>query len=623
MKAKLSVKPKTTSVGREDDYESPEKVIAQAASRKTWLIALSATAFCLAVYLLRLDRAAGLAVDDAWYTLLGQALATGQGYTLINSPSPGILPLYPPFFPLLLALVFKVAPEFPSNVLLLKLVSVAAMFAAGAVSYRYLTRYRGMKPLAALLAALVVVLNPALAFLATSTLMSECVFLLLQLLAVVCLERCVSEGAKKSAWGFALLGAGLVAAAYLTRSAGVVLAVGGLAYLLKERLWRPAAVFALGLGLIIGPWMIYAQIHAPTPAQRAEQNSYIVIPYSESFWMRSAGDTSLKGKETLADIPWRVLDNFSKIGGREAARILFPTLYRSPKMSGMEAFKYGSPFAWPGFISWALFALMAAGFVAALRKKITFAEVLLPPSLALIALWPWEPLRFLLPLLPFLIFYLFGGLQLISRLAPRTANAGRGGIQGKALVGVAACVVAFSIYDHAAYLIAKFSAAPQGGAAWLEAHRANEAALNWMRDHLRPEMGVIATPNPALVYLHTGIKTVASTDPDASWEQWKDLNVRHLAFVGRASPFDKPEIGEAAFPTLYQSNFMVYGGSELSLALRASQQAAKLFGQGLSQSLRQEGGYNIRVLDLGPPAARRGWGAGNKPPLTALIPGNQ
>jgi hypothetical protein len=591
--------------------------------RRLAFIAAAVTVFCLAVYLLRLDRAAGLAVDDAWYAMLAQALATGHGFTLINSPSPGITPLYPPFFPLLLALVFKVAPEFPSNVPLLKMVSVAAMLAAGAVSYRYFTRYRGMAPPAALLLALVVVLNPALAFLATSTLMSECVFLLLQLLAVVCLERCVSDDSGKGDWRFALLGAGLVAAAYLTRSAGIVLIVGGLVYLLKERLWRPAAVFALGLGLLIGPWMIYAKVHAPTEAQRAEQNSYIVIPYSEQFWMRSAGDTSVKGKETLADIPWRVLDNFSKIGGREAARILFPTLYRSPKMSGLETFKHGSPFAWLAVVSWAIFALMVAGYVAALREKITFAEVLLPPSLALVALWPWQPLRFLLPLLPFLVFYLLRGVQLAIRAAPQAVEAGRAGVQGKVLAGVAACVIAFSVYDHGAYLTAKYSASAEGGAAWLEAHRANEAAMNWMRNNLRPEAGVIATTNPALVYLYTGIKTVASSNPDESWEQWKDLNVRYLAFVGRPIPFDKPELGEASFNTVYQSNLMVYGGSELSFALRANEQAAKLFGQGLSQNLRQAGGYNIRVLDLGPPVTRSRWGAGERPPLTALIPGNQ
>src|SRR5215467_12408527 len=69
----------------------------------------------LAIYILRLDRVVGLFVDDGWYALLAKSLATGQGYSLINSPSPGILPLYPPGFPFLLSLVYRLSPHFPEN----------------------------------------------------------------------------------------------------------------------------------------------------------------------------------------------------------------------------------------------------------------------------------------------------------------------------------------------------------------------------------------------------------------------------------------------------------------------------------------------------------------------------
>src|SRR5256885_2079951 len=67
--------------------------------------AAGAIALLLAVYLLRLDHVVGMTVDDAWYVMLAKALATGQGYTLINSPSPGILPLYPPAFSFILSFV--------------------------------------------------------------------------------------------------------------------------------------------------------------------------------------------------------------------------------------------------------------------------------------------------------------------------------------------------------------------------------------------------------------------------------------------------------------------------------------------------------------------------------------
>jgi hypothetical protein len=75
-----------------------------------------ALALTLAIHWLRLDRVAGLAVDDAWYVLLAKALATGQGYTLINSPTPGTTPFYAPGFPALLSIFYRLSPGFPSNI---------------------------------------------------------------------------------------------------------------------------------------------------------------------------------------------------------------------------------------------------------------------------------------------------------------------------------------------------------------------------------------------------------------------------------------------------------------------------------------------------------------------------
>lgn len=65
----------------------------QKKKRLTLIIAgAAALAVSLAIYILRLDKVAGLIVDDAWYVLLAKSLATGQGYTLINSPTPVIPP---------------------------------------------------------------------------------------------------------------------------------------------------------------------------------------------------------------------------------------------------------------------------------------------------------------------------------------------------------------------------------------------------------------------------------------------------------------------------------------------------------------------------------------------------
>ena len=57
----------------------------------------------LAIYILRLDHAAGLYVDDAWYIVLAKALWHGDGFRLISSAATPILPAFPPGFAMILA----------------------------------------------------------------------------------------------------------------------------------------------------------------------------------------------------------------------------------------------------------------------------------------------------------------------------------------------------------------------------------------------------------------------------------------------------------------------------------------------------------------------------------------
>ena len=91
----------------------------------------------LAVYVLRLDSAAGLFVDDAWYIVLAKSLWQGDGFRLISSAVSPILPAFPPGFPLILAPVFGIAGDFPANVVVFKTFSILAM--CGVVAATYIT----------------------------------------------------------------------------------------------------------------------------------------------------------------------------------------------------------------------------------------------------------------------------------------------------------------------------------------------------------------------------------------------------------------------------------------------------------------------------------------------------
>ena len=541
---------------------------ASAAVRKPWLLiglAVASVILFFVIYLMRLDRVVGLIVDDAWYVLLAKALATGQGYTLINSPSPGIHPFYAPFFPFLLSLFYRLSPNFPANLWLLKSVSIAAMFGVGWLAYYYFRRARAVPAYTALGIAAATVFYPALTFLATSAVMSECVFMLLQLAAIILVERCISAGKTSSALIFAALGGLLVAAAFLTRPAGLGLLLGGGIYLLKEKLPRALLVFAAVVAVLVGPWIIYARKHVSTPGQRAEQRANIVQPYTTQFWQRVAGQP-LQGTITLDDLPERIWNNLSEISRYDMGAVAFYFLFR-PLEPG-EPIRIGQE---GRFISLFLAALAFFGFVTAVRRRWTLAEFVTPLALAVSVLWGWEQFRLLLPQLPFLLYYLLMGTKglaaIYQKLFEKAAEA-RQWIPATALIWL---IVVLNLYSNNQFIQRLTDPSPSYQLKWLRAFDENEGLIKYVGENV-PKDAVVATQNPALLHLYTGHKTVSSDDPAGAWEGWKKIGVRYLA---RTSPYrlENPDASEAKFKTIYRS-----------------------------------GGFlNLRVLDLGEPATRPNW----------------
>lgn len=526
-----------------------------------------AFALCGAVYWLRLDEVVGLFVDDGWYVLLAKALAEGHGYTLINSPSPGILPLYPPGFPWLLSLVVQLSPQFPQNLWLLKSVSVAAMLGVGLGSF--LLARRAVPTALAMGVGVAVVTMPGAVFLATSAVMSDPVFACVQLCAVLLIERAARSRGRRGELWWSLGGAACASFAFLTRSFAVALLAAAVLYLLKERRWRAALVFVGVVALCVGPWTIYARRHAPTPAERAEQNSYIVESYGEQFWSKRAG-VSTTGRITVRDLPDRVWRNVVDIFGRDLGGLLLPSLYRPTSESGQEMLLLGGTIGQPmvtmgataGTIIFSLIVSLLAsiGFAERGRARITLSELVVVFSLGTVILWlGW--LRFLLPLAPFLLIYILLGLKRVQQWGLRFLPRMDAWTAARVLL---LCVVAFNAYDHIGYWLGERAARP----GWLAEYDEQRALIKWAGKELPPD-AVIATSNPPLVHLLTGRATVGCDNPAQNWELWKRLGVRYLVFLA-ASPVRHAEV-EQRFRVPYRSP------------------------------------SNFRVIDLGPSEARPDW----------------
>lgn len=455
--------------------------------KQTWAV-VAASAVVLAVYVLRLDHIVGIMGDDAWYALLGRTLARGDGFLQPNTPTRGLLPYVPPGFPLLLAPLWYVATEFPANVLVLKALSVAAMFATAGLTYAYSRTHTDWSGELALIVAVAVALVPSLVFLTTSTLMSDAAFLAVQLATIVALERW------KTSTGTVAAGVG-AAIAMLIRTVGVAVPAGAIVYLCLKREWRRAALLAAVVVMLQTPWQLYVYRHASSAAQQGEGEA--LLSYRQQFWQKWAGDAKA-GTATLGDLPARIGLNTVDVIARDVIALVAPALLRGAHQSGLELLAVGS-YGSRGpmgngvgtmIVSAVLFLLIAAGWAVAVRRRLSLAEIVVPLSLAVIVSWPFWTFRFILPLAPFLLIYLVEGMRAVTPAASR--------IPAIVMVGV----VGLSLFDHGEYLARARVRQPD----WSIYAEDTDAVLAWLRQHAAD--GVIATSNPALVYLRTGTPTI-------------------------------------------------------------------------------------------------------------------
>jgi hypothetical protein len=108
-----------------------------------WLKAAAAAALATAcggllwAYTIALRApAVGTFHDDGIYAVTAKALATGRGYRIVSLPSQMPQTKYPFLFPALLAVVWRMFPRFPQNLIWLKLVPLGCALAWVALSYR-------------------------------------------------------------------------------------------------------------------------------------------------------------------------------------------------------------------------------------------------------------------------------------------------------------------------------------------------------------------------------------------------------------------------------------------------------------------------------------------------------
>ena len=197
--------------------------------------------------------------DDAVYLVSGKSVATGQGYRLLHLPGKPVQIKYPPVYPMLIAAVWRWAPDFPANLGTIAVFNLAGL--AGILFACYpLYRRIGLSSAAALGLAAFLAWMPSYLYLTTSV-MTEMLFTALFLWTFVVLEH--SDDTDN--WRWAALAGLLAATAYLTRTAASpLLLTAPLCFLIRAR-FRHALAFTVTAAPFVGGWQLWCYLHPFQP----------------------------------------------------------------------------------------------------------------------------------------------------------------------------------------------------------------------------------------------------------------------------------------------------------------------------------------------------------------------
>ena len=221
-------------------------------------------ALALAVALLTVTPwPVGVFQDDAIYVVLAKALATGDGFRMINMPGAPHATHFPPGYPLLLAALWKLFPSFPDNIVVFKFVNAVFLAGTAAFTYRVSRSHCGLDVVGASVASVVGTIS-VVVLLITGVVLSEPLYVFLMIPTLIVTERAAEDGEVKSA-----VAAGtLIGVLALVRTVGVFLIPAALVVMLARRRWRAALVLAAVIAAFIIPWQLWVwayQSETPGP----------------------------------------------------------------------------------------------------------------------------------------------------------------------------------------------------------------------------------------------------------------------------------------------------------------------------------------------------------------------
>jgi len=439
-----------------------------------WGIAVLIGLFILAG-LLRLNDLS-LSTDSTRYLIWGNSLAHFQGYVDDTRPVPTRFVMNAPLYPLLLAPVEIV---FPMSLNAAKIWTLLLAAAGLLLFHRWLKPYVGA--LGALIACLLLALNPL--FLITSTeVMSEAPFLLFSMVIFLTVDRFLNGQAdRRTLWGMILA----LALVTLLREVGAAFVLAALVVLFRRKNGRELLIVGGAAIALFLFWSLRNVLVAGTESGEATNMKFlfgrfltgpsdsIVSELESRFWVNLKEYLVQIGGAIVHPLPEELVVQPS--GLYELIKSALQVVQIVVSVCVGTLMLYGIKLDNPGSAS-GLFRLI--GFCA---------------YWFIILMYPVHDIRFLLPMVPLLFFYMVLAAAEIGRRSIRESW------RTAAALGISAVVLFPNLVTNFEILRTnlRYQANPETFAARAEqAHWFGQpwsAAGRWINDNL-PEDAVLASP---------------------------------------------------------------------------------------------------------------------------------
>lgn len=340
--------------------------------------------------------------DDGIYLITAKALAEGKGYVIDSLPEPLAQTKYPILIPALMAAVWKVAPEFPANLPWLRLALLASYWGWLYLVWILIGDQLGMRERAKWITAMM--MSAPLMGLSIRMPMSDLPFALLGTWIVLLLTRIWLDPLPPSMARILQLGLAF-ALAYHTRTVALALVPVAMFTLWRKRSWSGMAVFAAFALAAWIPWVYWQWVHPPPSDE--------MLRY---YTQASYADWNLLSSTRVAQ-PWAV-----SLWNALAATTWIRDIWSVPSPGWLM----------PGYM--VLAAVTARGLWTLSRGPGWISVLWTALVVVVILLWPWPPLRFLIPVFPFL---LLGLTCSVPPITPETVrNFARAAATGLIVMGV-------------------------------------------------------------------------------------------------------------------------------------------------------------------------------------------